>query len=272
MKVRTACIVLVASVAMMAGPVSAAKLQVSFTDSSWTGKKIPKGQHCRKFGGDGATPELKVSGIPEGTTAIFVEFNDASYQPLSNRGGHGIVGFEYAGAAKRSCRRCRVARTRLRSARGSRRRTALRAHGRRPAICRLARAATVTATSPWSRPSTRTRRCWRRRRSSWVDTDAVRRFNGGLNDTRRHSGRWGDAPRRITLCLSDVLIMAGDQRQFISTAMSTRAGCACTLPRAGPSRARRRSGSTGTGRTPRRAPPRPPRSRGDTWRSRRRSR
>ena len=86
--------------AMMTGPAFAAELQVSFADSSWTGKKIPKGQHCEKFGGNGATPELKVSGIPKGTTAIFVEFNDASYQPLSNRGGHGIVGFEYTGGGE----------------------------------------------------------------------------------------------------------------------------------------------------------------------------
>ena len=86
--------------AMMTGPAFAAELHVSFADSSWTGKKIPKGQHCRKFGGNGSTPELKVSGVPEGTTAIFVEFNDASYQPLSSRGGHGIVGFEYAGGGE----------------------------------------------------------------------------------------------------------------------------------------------------------------------------
>ena len=97
MKARTACIALLVGLALMAGPASAAKLQVSFADSSWTGKKIPKGQHCKKFGGNGATPELKVSGLPEGTTTIFVEFNDASFQPLSNRGGHGIVGFEYTG-------------------------------------------------------------------------------------------------------------------------------------------------------------------------------
>ena len=100
MKVKTACLALVASLSIMAGPAFAGKLQVSFADPIWTGKKIPKGQHCRKFGGNGATPELKVSGIPEGTTAILVEFNDASYQPLSSRGGHGIVGFEYAGGAE----------------------------------------------------------------------------------------------------------------------------------------------------------------------------
>ena len=100
MKVKTACLALAASLSIMAGPALAGKLQVSFADSSWTGKKIPKGQHCKKFGGNGATPELKVSGIPEGATAILVEFNDASYQPLSNRGGHGIVGFEHAGGGE----------------------------------------------------------------------------------------------------------------------------------------------------------------------------
>ena len=97
MIVKTACIVVVMSLAIIAGPAFAAKLQVGFADSSWTGKKLPKGQLCKKFGGNGSTPELTVSGIPEGTTAILVEFNDASYQPLSTRGGHGIVGFEYAG-------------------------------------------------------------------------------------------------------------------------------------------------------------------------------
>ena len=99
-KAKTVFFALAVSLAMVAGPVSAAKLQVSFADPSWTGKKIPKGQHCKKFGGNGATPELTVSGIPEGATAILVEFNDASYQPLSSRGGHGIVGFEHAGGGE----------------------------------------------------------------------------------------------------------------------------------------------------------------------------
>lgn len=97
MKMTVVCGALVAILAITAGPAFAAKLQVSFADSSWTGKKVPKGQHCSKFGGNGATPRLNVSGIPQGTSAILVEFNDASYQPLSSRGGHGIVGFEYAG-------------------------------------------------------------------------------------------------------------------------------------------------------------------------------
>ena len=43
---------------------------------------------------------MHVSGIPEGATAILVEFNDASFAPLSSRGGHGIVGFEYTGGGE----------------------------------------------------------------------------------------------------------------------------------------------------------------------------
>lgn len=83
---------------LLAGsPVAAEDLQVSFADPAWTGKEIPEGQHCKKFGGDGATPPLKVSGIPEGTSAILVEFNDKSFQPLSRKGGHGIVGFRHSG-------------------------------------------------------------------------------------------------------------------------------------------------------------------------------
>lgn len=72
---------------------SAADLTVAFADPSWAGDKIPKGQHCKKFGGKGATPPLVVSGIPAGANAIVVEFNDGSYFELSDDGGHGKVGF-----------------------------------------------------------------------------------------------------------------------------------------------------------------------------------
>ena len=97
MNARLVCVALLMSLAVMVETASAGELQVSFADPSWTGKKIPEGQHCKKFGGSGSTPPLKVAGIPQGTTAILVEFNDASYQPLSSRGGHGIIGFEHAG-------------------------------------------------------------------------------------------------------------------------------------------------------------------------------
>lgn len=76
-----------------AGAAYAADLTVEFADPAWTGGKIPSGQHCKKFGGKGATPPLKVSGIPAEANAIVVEFNDKSYQQLSYDGGHGKVGF-----------------------------------------------------------------------------------------------------------------------------------------------------------------------------------
>jgi hypothetical protein len=76
------------------------KLNVAFADGAWDGKKIPKGQHCKKFGGKGSTPALKVSNIPQGANAIIVEFNDASYSNLSRNGGHGKVGWKISAGAE----------------------------------------------------------------------------------------------------------------------------------------------------------------------------
>ncbi|WP_420417007.1 hypothetical protein [Pacificispira sp.] len=74
-------------------PVLADDLTVEFADPAWTGDRIPDGQHCKKFGGSGATPPLKISGIPAEANAIVVEFNDRSFQKLSYDGGHGKIGF-----------------------------------------------------------------------------------------------------------------------------------------------------------------------------------
>jgi hypothetical protein len=49
-----------------------AELKVSFVDSSWDGNKIPEGQHCKKFGGDGSTPSLKIENIPSESNAVIV--------------------------------------------------------------------------------------------------------------------------------------------------------------------------------------------------------
>lgn len=68
-------------------------LKVSFADPAWTGKAIPSGQHCQLLGGKGATPALKIENIPAGANAVIVEFNDLSYAPLSNNGGHGKIGY-----------------------------------------------------------------------------------------------------------------------------------------------------------------------------------
>ncbi len=59
----------------------------------WDGINVPEGQQCHLYDGNGATPEISVSGLPAGTAMVRVEFNDKSYEPLSEDGGHGVIGF-----------------------------------------------------------------------------------------------------------------------------------------------------------------------------------
>lgn len=73
---------------------AAAELELSFTDSAWTADGIPEGQQCQKFKGvNPQSPELVVKNIPEGTTAIVMEFSDRTMKPMDN-GGHGKVGYK----------------------------------------------------------------------------------------------------------------------------------------------------------------------------------
>ena len=69
------------------------ELEIAFADAAWTGDAIPEGQQCPLQDGEGATPALDISGVPEGTTEIHVAFNDETYTPMDN-GGHGTIGFE----------------------------------------------------------------------------------------------------------------------------------------------------------------------------------
>jgi len=59
----------------------------------WNGVNVPEGQQCRLFGGDGATPVFVLNGLPDGTAQVRVAFNDKSYAPLAENGGHGVIGF-----------------------------------------------------------------------------------------------------------------------------------------------------------------------------------
>ena len=93
MKFTIGILLLAVSVTVNASVVFAGELTVEFADAKWDGKKVPEGQHCKKFGGNGATPPLTVSGIPSEANAIVVEFNDKSYGKLSSGGGHGKIGF-----------------------------------------------------------------------------------------------------------------------------------------------------------------------------------
>ena len=69
----------------------AAALAVSFTDQAWNGQVVPNAGRCQRCGGGGMSPALLVSGLPAGTEAVVVEFNDLSSLPVSRGGGHGAV-------------------------------------------------------------------------------------------------------------------------------------------------------------------------------------
>lgn len=68
-----------------------AELNVRFADPSWDGVSIPVHARCSRYGPAGASPELIVAGLPEGTRMVAVAFNDDSYRPLSTDGGHGTI-------------------------------------------------------------------------------------------------------------------------------------------------------------------------------------
>ena len=89
--------ILTAILFLTAGAVSAQSFSASLSPP-WDGVKVPEGQQCHLFGGNGATPEISVQGLPDGTAQIRLEFNDKSYAPLSENGGHGVIGFMVSGA------------------------------------------------------------------------------------------------------------------------------------------------------------------------------
>lgn len=91
-------IVLAASALVVMSGVAMAEMKVSLK-GGWDGKKVPKGQQCTLFGGKGATPPMAVTGLPQGTTWVYVEFNDRDYGPLSRNGGHGVIGYPVKGAS-----------------------------------------------------------------------------------------------------------------------------------------------------------------------------
>ena len=77
-----------------------ATLEVAFADAAWNGKTVPKGQQCRRFGGNGATPALAVGNLPAEANAIILEFSDRDVPKMDN-GGHGKIGYRIpSGAGK----------------------------------------------------------------------------------------------------------------------------------------------------------------------------
>lgn len=71
-------------------------LTAEFADPQWNSIKVPLGQQCLKFGGKSpATPALKISDIPAGTTTLVMEYSDRDYKPM-DKGGHGILAYTLA--------------------------------------------------------------------------------------------------------------------------------------------------------------------------------
>ncbi|MBR9862762.1 MAG: hypothetical protein GYB24_04895 [Rhodobacteraceae bacterium] len=90
-------ILTVAALSVAAAPALAADFKVKLA-GGWNGKKVPAGQHCKLFGGNGATPPMVISGLPNGTKWVLVQYNDRDYKPLSTKGGHGAIGFPVKGS------------------------------------------------------------------------------------------------------------------------------------------------------------------------------
>ena len=64
-----------------------------FTESAWDGKKVPAAEQCQKFGGiSPASPQLSLSGLPEGTDVIVMEYSDRDSKGMNN-GGHGQISY-----------------------------------------------------------------------------------------------------------------------------------------------------------------------------------
>lgn len=65
-------------------------------NAPWDGQTIPADQVCTLHGGQGMTPPMTLTGLPDGTASVAVEYNDISFPALAFNGGHGAIGFAAA--------------------------------------------------------------------------------------------------------------------------------------------------------------------------------
>ncbi len=79
-------------------PPSIAALSVRFMEpTEWNGKFVPASQGCRFQGGQGSTPALYVSGIPQQANLLILEIDNLDIPSLSENGGLGSIGFYHNG-------------------------------------------------------------------------------------------------------------------------------------------------------------------------------
>lgn len=72
-------------------------LEVQLLDGSWDGKTIPKIGVCLRRGGEGFSPKIGISMIPEKTKSIRLMFTDLNY---GKEGGHGGIETKINGESK----------------------------------------------------------------------------------------------------------------------------------------------------------------------------
>jgi len=71
------------------------KLNISFVDPEWDGKKVPKSGQCTNCGGEGLSPPLLVKNMPPDTDALIIKFRDKSMAV-----DHGAIRFQISGKTK----------------------------------------------------------------------------------------------------------------------------------------------------------------------------
>ena len=76
---------------------SAADLKVSFTDSTWSGSTVPDKGICKHRGGEGWSPALRISNIPDGAVKVELRFTDEDWD---FEGFHGVVAVKVPAGGK----------------------------------------------------------------------------------------------------------------------------------------------------------------------------
>ena len=70
-------------------------LSISFSDPIWDGKKVPKRGQCTNCQGEGLSPPMLISNIPEKTDFLIVEYKDKTMGVF-----HGAIRFQVSGKGK----------------------------------------------------------------------------------------------------------------------------------------------------------------------------
>jgi len=71
-----------------------------FCDDRWNGQEIPVEGRCGDCGGEGLSPELRISGLTAEVDEVTIAFNDLRIPDLAKNGGHGTLGIATAGRAE----------------------------------------------------------------------------------------------------------------------------------------------------------------------------